>query len=89
MNSGWGAKAGDNAAFKNVGADGKYHFPGFGADAVQLLIERDAGAIGVDTMSLDPGARPRSTRTSAGSDPTTTGSRTSPTWTPSRRAARR
>ena len=55
MDSGWGAKAGDDAAFKNVGADGKYHFPGFGADAVALLIKRKAGVIGVDTMSLDPG----------------------------------
>jgi kynurenine formamidase len=55
MNSGWAAKAGDDAAFKNVGADGKYHFPGFGADAVELLIKRKAGVIGVDTMSLDPG----------------------------------
>jgi kynurenine formamidase len=55
MNSGWAAKAGDDAAFKNVGADGKYHFPGFGADAVELLVKRKAGAIGVDTMSLDPG----------------------------------
>jgi kynurenine formamidase len=55
MSSGWDAKAGDDVAFKNVGADGKYHFPGFGADAVELLIKRKAGAIGVDTMSLDPG----------------------------------
>ena len=55
MHSGWDAKAGDDAAFKNVGADGMYHFPGFGADAVELLIKRKAGVIGVDTMSLDPG----------------------------------
>lgn len=55
MRSGWDAKADDAAAFKNVGPDGKYHFPGFGAEAVMLLIKRKAGAIGVDTMSLDPG----------------------------------
>ena len=55
MRSGWDAKAGDNAAYKNVGADGKYHFPGFGADAVELLLKRKAAVIGVDTMSLDPG----------------------------------
>ena len=55
MRSGWDAKAGDSAAFKNLGADGKYHFPGFGADAVELLLKRKAGVIGVDTMSLDPG----------------------------------
>ena len=55
MNSGWSDKAADETESKNVGADGKYHFPGFGADAVELLIKRRAGAIGVDTMSLDPG----------------------------------
>ena len=55
MNSGWSDKAADETESKNVGADGKYHFPGFGADAVELLINRKAGAIGVDTMSLDPG----------------------------------
>jgi kynurenine formamidase len=55
MNSGWSGRAADETAAKNVGADGKYHFPGFDADAVELLIKRKAGAIGVDTMSLDPG----------------------------------
>ena len=55
MRSGWDAKAGDSAAFKNVGADGKYHFPGFNADAAELLLRRKAAVIGVDTMSLDPG----------------------------------
>jgi kynurenine formamidase len=55
MNSGWSDKATDETASKNVGADGKYHFPGFGADAVELLVKRKARAIGVDTMSLDPG----------------------------------
>ena len=55
MNSGWSAKAADEEASKNVGPDRKYHFPGFGADAVDLLVKRKARAIGVDTMSLDPG----------------------------------
>jgi kynurenine formamidase len=55
MRSGWDRKAGDEAAFKNTDANGVYHFPGFGADAVEVLIERDATAIGVDTLSLDPG----------------------------------
>jgi kynurenine formamidase len=55
MQSGWSARAADPVAAKNVGPDGKYHFPGWGADAVELLIKRKARAIGVDTMSLDPG----------------------------------
>jgi kynurenine formamidase len=43
-------------AFKNPGPDGKFHFPGWGADAVQWLLERrHITGIGVDTMSLDPG----------------------------------
>ena len=38
MNSGWDARAGDGAAFKNADASGVYHFPGFGADAVEYLL---------------------------------------------------
>ena len=42
---------------KNVGADGKFHFPGFGRQAlVVLLARRRITGIGVDTMSLDVGA---------------------------------
>jgi kynurenine formamidase len=56
MNSGWDAKVSDPAAFKGTDAGGTYHFPGFGEDAVEWLIERRRGAaIGVDTMSLDNG----------------------------------
>ena len=55
MRSGWDARAGDSAAFKNAGPDGKYHFPGFSADAAELLLRRKAAVIGVDTISLDPG----------------------------------
>jgi kynurenine formamidase len=56
MNSGWDARAGNAAAYRNVGADGRQHFPGFGRAAVEwLLEERDIAGIGVDTLSLDPG----------------------------------
>jgi len=56
MRSGWDARAGDGAAFKNADASGTYHFPGFAGDAVEYLLERTrALAIGVDTLSLDPG----------------------------------
>ena len=55
MDSGWAAKAGDVAEFKG-GEPGDYHFPGFGEEAIEwLLDERRAAAIGVDTLSLDPG----------------------------------
>jgi kynurenine formamidase len=55
MDSGWAAKVGDPDEFKG-GPAGAYHFPGFGEDAIDFLLERrKAAAIGVDTMSLDPG----------------------------------
>jgi kynurenine formamidase len=55
MNSGWAAKVNDDAAYKGtVGTT--YHFPGFGIDAVELLLtQRKIRGIGVDTLSLDPG----------------------------------
>jgi kynurenine formamidase len=38
-------------------ADGRFHFPGFGLEAVEWLLERrHIRAIGVDTVSLDIGA---------------------------------
>ena len=56
MNSGWAARSGSVAAYRNVGADGLQHFPGFSKEAVEwLLEERDIAGIGVDTLSLDPG----------------------------------
>lgn len=56
MNSGWAARSGSVAAYRNVGADGLQHFPGFSKAAVEWLVEeRDIAGIGVDTLSLDPG----------------------------------
>lgn len=56
MYSGWEARLPDPVAFKNADADGTYHFPGFGIDAVEWLLERrNITGIGVDTLSLDPG----------------------------------
>ena len=55
MDSGWAAKIGDQAAYKG-GPPGDYHFPGFGDEAIEFLLERrNAAAIGVDTLSLDNG----------------------------------
>jgi kynurenine formamidase len=57
MYSGWERRVGDPAAYKNLGADGHYHFPGFSIEAAEWLLERRRiSAIGVDTLSLDPGA---------------------------------
>ena len=56
MDSGWAKKIGDEAAYKG-GPSGAYHFPGFGDEAIEFLLDRrKAAAIGVDTLSLDNGA---------------------------------
>ncbi len=56
MNSGWWRKIDNERAFKGGRAFPNYHFPGFRIDAAEWLLEkRNATAIGVDTMSLDPG----------------------------------
>lgn len=55
MHSGWAAKSAD-AGFRNADGEGKMHFPGFHVEAAKMLIEETgAGAIGVDTLSLDYG----------------------------------
>ena len=44
-------------AAKYAGAPGPLRFPGFGADAARFLVEeRAAVGLGIDTMSIDPGA---------------------------------
>ena len=53
MFSGWAAKVGE-AAYRNT-PDGAFAFPGFSKAATDLLAEMDVAAIGVDTLSLDPG----------------------------------
>jgi kynurenine formamidase len=56
MNSGWAEKIDNALEFKGGAAFPNYHFPGFSVEAALWLAEnRDVTAIGVDTMSLDPG----------------------------------
>jgi kynurenine formamidase len=56
MHSGWESRVGDPEAFRNPDASGVLHFPGFGKAALDWLLERRRiAAIGVDTLSLDPG----------------------------------
>lgn len=56
MDSGWAAKVGDADAYRGADADGVLHFPGFGAEATEwLLRRRGIRALGVDTLSIDPG----------------------------------
>ena len=35
-------------------------FPGYGADAAELLVERGAAGLGIDTLGIDPGHAPAS-----------------------------
>ena len=53
MRSGWAAKVGTPDYRTN--AEGAFAFPGFSKAATDLLAERGAASIGVDTLSLDPG----------------------------------
>jgi kynurenine formamidase len=56
MDSGWGSRIGDPAAYRGADAAGTLHFPGFGADTCQWLLERRRiRSLGVDTLSIDPG----------------------------------
>lgn len=56
MYSGWESRIGDQDDYRNTGPDGRYHFPGFGVEAVEwLLSRRGIAGIGVDTLSLDNG----------------------------------
>lgn len=57
MYSGWEARLSDPETFVNLDPSGTPHWPGFGAEAAEFLVnERDVVGIGVDTLSLDSGA---------------------------------
>jgi len=56
LNTGWGQKWGDVAAYRNRGEDGKMHFPGFSVEAADFLVnQRTIKGIGIDNMSVDYG----------------------------------
>lgn len=56
MNSGWSAKAGNEADFAGRDDEQVMHFPGFHIEATQMLLEQSSTvAIAVDTLSLDHG----------------------------------
>jgi kynurenine formamidase len=58
MDSGWAAKIGDVTAYRGapIEVEAPLHFPGFGAEATEwLLRHRRIRALGVDTLSIDPG----------------------------------
>ena len=55
LNTGWHARFARPKDYVNADAGGVMHFPGFGADAARLLVERGVVGIGIDTLSLDHG----------------------------------
>ncbi len=56
LNTGWQKKWFDKNAFFNQDAEGISHFPGFGSDATQFLLEqRQIAGVGIDTHGVDPG----------------------------------
>lgn len=57
MYSGWSSRwsEGDEAV-RGVAEDGTWHFPGFGPEACEFLVDRrGVVGVGVDTLSTDPG----------------------------------
>ena len=52
--SGWADKVDDPLAFR-AARPSDYNFPGWGLEAALYVAERDVTAIGIDTLSLDPG----------------------------------
>lgn len=57
LRSGYDANWDNPAAYLGIDARGRPHYPGFGAEAARWLIDqRGIGALGTDTMGVDPGA---------------------------------
>ena len=57
LRTGWQAKWGDPLDYLGGSGAGKLHFPGFGLDAVQMLLEgRTIAGLGTDTAGAEPGA---------------------------------
>ena len=56
LKTGWQEKWDDEQAFFNKDIRGNMHFPGFGIDAIELLLQqRNIAGIGIDTHGVDGG----------------------------------
>jgi kynurenine formamidase len=56
LHTGWQAKWSDKNAFLNQDLQGIMHFPGFGRDATEFLLnERLISGVGIDTHGVDSG----------------------------------
>jgi kynurenine formamidase len=54
--TGWEDRAGDAAAWLGDEAPERLRFPGFGASAAELFVERGVAGIGIDTAGVDRGS---------------------------------
>lgn len=55
--TGWDVRWNSPAEYRNADKKGVMHFPGYSADAAKFLVEgRAVLALGIDTLSVDPGA---------------------------------
>lgn len=54
--TGWGVRWTSATEYRNADKKGVMHFPGYSADAAKFLVEaRAVLALGIDTLSVDPG----------------------------------
>jgi len=54
--TGWDDRWTTPKAYRNAGTDGVMHFPGYSLEAAKFLVKtRHVVAIGIDTISIDPG----------------------------------
>jgi kynurenine formamidase len=55
--TGWEDRWDNAKSYRNAAADGVPHFPGYSLEAATFLVKtRSAVGLGIDTMSIDPGA---------------------------------
>jgi kynurenine formamidase len=57
VRTGWGVRWASPKDYRNTDKNGVMHFPGYSRDAARFLVEgRQALALGIDTLSVDPGS---------------------------------
>lgn len=60
VRTGWGVRWTSPKEYRNTDKYGVMHFPGYSRDAARFLVEgRQALALGIDTLSVDPGSSRR------------------------------
>ncbi len=55
IHTGWASRWPDEERYRNMDTSGVMHFPGVSVAASQWLRERQVRALGIDTLSTDPG----------------------------------